>query len=109
MSANIALDEYMAEVRERVCSHCIERPAGAPPCAPQGKRCGIELHLAEIVELSHQSRSGLLEPYRIRFHEDVCSHCANRPTPQCPCPLDYLLPLALEAIEAVDERHATRE
>jgi hypothetical protein len=98
------LDEYMAEIREQVCSRCIDRPPGGPPCAPLGKRCGIELHLAEIVEICHNTRSRLVEPYTNRFHEDVCTHCANRPTSQCPCPLEYLLPLALDAIEAVDER-----
>jgi len=108
MSTNAELDEYMAEIREQVCSRCIERPPGAPPCAPHGKSCGIELHLAEIVEVCHKSQGGLLEPYQTRFHEEVCSHCANRSTPQCPCPLDYLLPLAIEAIEAVDERRRSR-
>lgn len=108
MLAADELNEYMAEIRVRVCRHCIERPPGGPPCAPHGKLCGIELHLAELVELCHRSPSGLLEPYRIRFHEDVCSHCANRESTQCPCPLDYLLPLAVEAIEAVDERRQIR-
>jgi hypothetical protein len=45
-----------------------------------------------------------MEPYIERFHNDVCSHCANRPTSHCPCPLDHLLLLAVEAIETVDER-----
>lgn len=100
------LDEYMAEIREQVCSRCIERPPGAPPCGPQGKRCGIELHLAEIVELTHRTRNQAMDPYIERFHNEVCSHCANRVTNQCPCPLDPLLQLAVEAIETVDGRRA---
>ena len=101
------LDEYMAEIREQVCSRCIERPPGAPPCAPRGKQCGIELHLPAIVDVCHAAKSKSMEPYIERFHSDVCSHCANRPTRQCPCPLDYLLLLAVEAIETVDQRHET--
>lgn len=97
-------DEYMAEVREQVCKHCIERPPGGPPCAPLGKRCGIEMHLADVVEIVHNSDSRQIEPYIAHFHDDVCSHCANRTTSQCPCPLDYLLPLAIAAIEDVDRR-----
>lgn len=104
MATAAELAEYMAAIREQVCSRCIDRPPGAPPCAPLGKACGIELHLAEIVEVCHRSQSGLVEPYERRFHEEVCLHCANRTTPQCPCPLDYLLPLAIDAIESVDER-----
>jgi hypothetical protein len=99
------LEEYLAEIRAQVCSHCIERPPGAPPCAPHGKRCGIELHLPEIIEVCHRAKGGLIDPYIERFHEDVCSHCANRPTSQCPCPLDYLLVLAVQAIETVDQRN----
>ena len=56
MYTQAELDEYMAEIREHVCSRCIEKPPGAPPCAPQGKRCGIELHLSEVVEVSHAAR-----------------------------------------------------
>ena len=100
------LAEYMAAIREQVCSRCIERPPGGPPCAPHGKRCGIEFHLDEIVDVTHRSRGKLMEPYIERFHAEVCSHCANRPTDQCPCPLDYLLLLAVEAIESVDEQRA---
>ena len=96
------LDEYMAEIRDQVCSRCIERPPGAPPCAPQGKQRGIELHLMEIVELTHRTRSQAMDPYIEHFHDDVCSHCSKRDTDQWPCPLDPLLQLA---IESVDERH----
>jgi hypothetical protein len=39
------LDEYRAELRENVCSHCIERRPDAPPCGALGKACGIEQHL----------------------------------------------------------------
>jgi hypothetical protein len=98
------LSEYMAQVRKDVCSRCIDRPPGGPPCAPQGKTCGIEEHLEEVVELTHAVRSGEMEPYIEHFHQDVCSHCLARPTKNCPCPLDHLLILAIQAIETVDER-----
>ena len=100
------LAEYMGEIRGEVCSHCIERPPGGPPCAPLGKRCGVELNLPLIVDAVHAKYSMRMEPYTENFHEMVCTHCANRPTEQCPCPMEYLLILAVQAIEAVDERHA---
>ncbi len=108
MATQIELDEYMAEIREHVCSRCIERPPGGPPCAPLGKNCGVELHLAALVDVCHSEDSLHMEPYINRFHDDICTHCANRPTPQCPCALDYLLTLAVEAIETVDNRRAAR-
>ncbi len=101
------LAEYMAEIREHVCSRCIERPPGGPPCEPLGKRCGVEVNLGELVQAVHHEHSNWMGPYIDRFHEDVCAHCVNRPTEQCPCALDYLLQLAVEAIEAVDERRST--
>jgi hypothetical protein len=98
------LDEYMLEIRQQVCSHCIERPPGGPPCAPLGKICGIEQHLAKIVDVCHAADSGLIDPYVEHFHNDVCSHCAYLNSKHCPCALDYLLPLAVQAIEDVDQR-----
>jgi hypothetical protein len=103
------LDEYLAEIRARVCSRCIERPPHGPPCGPLGKRCGIELHLPAIVGVAQSSRSRLIDPYMEAFHRDVCAHCTNQPTSQCPCPLDYLLLLAIEAIDAVDARRGGGE
>ena len=32
------------------------------------------------------------------------AHCTNQPTSQCPCPLEYLFLLAVEAIETVNDR-----
>jgi hypothetical protein len=100
------LDEYLAEIREQVCRHCVDRPPGGPPCAPHGKLCGIELHLPEIVELAHATYSRVIDPYIDRFHADVCAHCAGRQTRHCPCPLEPLLMLAIEAVETVDARHS---
>jgi len=108
MLAEAELEEYAVEIRERVCAHCIEKPPGGPPCAPLGKRCGVEANLDRLVEAVHHVHSGSIEPYVQVFHDEVCTHCANRSTNQCPCPLEYLLLLAVEAIEIVDERRRNR-
>jgi hypothetical protein len=105
MQTQATLDEYLAEIRQQVCSRCIERPPGGPPCGPHGKRCGIELHLAEIADVAHAASSRAMDPYIEHFHGDVCAHCAARDSRQCPCPLNSLLLLAIEAVETVDERH----
>lgn len=97
------LAEYMDAIRKEVCTHCIERPPGGPPCGPLGKRCGIEVNLRQIVDSVHAKYSPTMESYTANFHEMVCTHCANRQTDQCPCPMEYLLILAVQAIESVDE------
>ena len=42
------LEDYREALRCEVCSRCIERRPGGPPCAPLGKGCGIERHLPAI-------------------------------------------------------------
>jgi hypothetical protein len=96
------LDEYRSALRADVCSHCIERWPNAPPCAPLGKGCGIELHLAELVEICRHTDSTLIDPYIDQLHDAICPTCTNRHSTNCPCPLSYLLQLAVEAIENVD-------
>jgi hypothetical protein len=101
--------EYLTEIREQVCSHCIERPPGGPPCGPLGKRCGIEVNLERLIDSVRAVHSRAMDPYIDSHHNVVCTSCPASPTSQCPCPLDYLLLLAVEAIEAVDQRKAARK
>jgi hypothetical protein len=101
------LSDYLVAIREEVCTRCIERPSSGPPCAPLGKRCGIELNLDRLIEAVHTVRSPVIDPYIEAFHSIVCPECAVRLTRQCPCALDYLLMLAVEAIEDVDQQRAT--
>jgi hypothetical protein len=102
MVAQIYLNEYADALRAGVCSHCIERLPNGPPCGPLGKGCGIELHLAELVTMCHNTDSRLIDPYIELLHEAICPTCALRHSDDCPCPLDYLLQLAIEAIESTE-------
>jgi hypothetical protein len=104
MYSDTELAEYLQELREQVCSRCIEKPQGGPPCAPLGKRCGVEQNLSQLIDAIHGVHSGVMDPYIESFHGHVCPQCANRSTNQCPCALDSLLLLAVQAVETVDER-----
>jgi hypothetical protein len=99
------LQEYLDEIRQRACTRCVEKPPGGPPCAPLGKMCGVELHLPLFLEAVQEVDSSLIEPYLDSIHRRVCSQCVRRDHEGCPCPMDYLLVLLVEAIEAVDSRH----
>src|SRR5262245_56569487 len=103
------LEEYLAEIRDQVCSHCVERPAGGPPCAPLGKFCGIEMHLAALIDSIREVDSGLIEPYLRQNRQQVCAKCAFLHSSICPCPMDYLAVLTVQAVETVDRRHERRE
>ncbi len=104
MYAEVQMEEYLDEIRQQVCRVCVERPPGGPPCAPLGKTCGVELHLPLYVEAVHRVTSGRIEPYLNNIHENVCSQCVRHDANGCPCPLDYLSVLVVQAIETVDLR-----
>lgn len=95
--------EYLDAIREEVCNHCVERPAGGPPCYPLGKSCGVELHLHELVNSIHQVHSSRIGPYLDHNRNEICEHCVLHNTSVCPCPMDYLAVLVVDAVERVDQ------
>src|SRR5260370_30437683 len=104
MVDQVHLSEYLDEIREHVCSRCIERPPGGPPCAPLGKQCGIEMHLPKIIDSIHQVKSDWIEAYLNTNRKQICEGCAFLRSSICRCPMDYLAVLLVHAVEAVDER-----
>ncbi len=101
-------EEYLAEIREQVCRHCVERPPEGPPCTPLGKVCGIELYLPLLIDAVHQVDSPWVEDYLKQSRHAVCEQCPFHHTGVCPCPMDELVYLVVRAIETVDERHGGR-
>jgi hypothetical protein len=108
MVAQTQIDEYLQEIRDEVCSRCVECPPGGPPCAPQGKVCGVELHLDQMINSIHQVRSVCVQPYVDHNRQEVCANCAYLHSSVCPCPMDSLALLVVEAVDAVDERMRQR-
>lgn len=108
MLAELDVADYLKEIREQVCSRCVERPFGGPPCAPLGKQCGVELHLRQLIESIHEVDSASIVPYLEHNRAEICEHCAFLHSSICPCPLDYLSTLIVEAVERVDQRRDRR-
>jgi hypothetical protein len=104
MNRESVTEEYLDEIRAQVCDRCVEKAPGGPPCAPMGKMCGIEMHLPAYVKAIHEVQSPFIEPYLDRLHQSVCSQCARKGCDGCPCPMDYLLVLLVQAVETVDQR-----
>jgi len=105
MYSEAQLQEYLWEIREQVCKRCVERPPGGPPCASRGRACGIELHLPKYLDAIRGIDSPIIEPFLDNIHRDVCTHCPRHGCDACPCPMDYLLVLLVQAIETVDRRN----
>src|SRR6476646_4465149 len=108
MLAEPEIQEYLDEIRKQVCSRCVERPPGGPPCAPLGKQCGIEMHLPRLVDAIHERQSLSIVPYLHHNRETICEHCTLHRSSACPCPMDCLAVLLVEAVEEVDRRRAER-
>lgn len=105
MHVEAPIQEYLDEIRKQVCSRCVERPPGGPPCAPLGKECGIEMHLPQLIDAIHEVKSCSIRPYLDHNHQAICQKCELLNTEVCPCPLHYLAVLIVEAVETVDERY----
>jgi hypothetical protein len=105
MVAETELAEYLDEIRRQVCSRCVERPPGGPPCAPLGKACGVEMHLPQLVAAIHAVQSESIGPYLETNRREICATCPMLHGEQCPCPMDYLAVLVVDAVETVDRRH----
>ena len=108
MSADARLGEYLDEIRQEVCSRCVERPPGGPPCAPLGKVCGVETHLPELVDAIRRVHSLRMAPYLDSTRSGVCASCAALGKDCCPCPMETLAVLIVEAVEAVEARWHAR-
>jgi hypothetical protein len=113
MYTDTELQEYLDEIRKQVCTRCIDRPPGGPPCAPLGKMCGVELSLPLFLESIHEVDSLSIDRYVENLRRRVCSQCVNQDAEgfcllraERVCALDYLLPLIVQAVETVDERRA---
>jgi hypothetical protein len=106
MTAATQLTDYLDEIRKQVCTHCVERPPGGPPCVPLGKQCGIELHLPELIDAIHGVSSDSIVPYLDSNRHLICETCARHYKSDCPCPMDYLAVLLVQAVETVDARRA---
>src|SRR3954468_214284 len=96
MLSELELNEYREEIREQVCSRCVERPPGGPPCAPLGKQCGVEMHLPQLLDSIRAVDSQLIDPYLEHNRQHICEGCAFMNSGICPCPMDYLSVLLVQ-------------
>jgi hypothetical protein len=113
MYSKAEVQEYLDEIREQVCTRCVDRPPGGPPCAPLGKMCAVELFLPSLLRAVHEVDSPNMNPYVDNLRRHVCSECVHQNAEgfcllrtERTCALDYLFPLIVQAVETVDERHA---
>jgi hypothetical protein len=87
-----------------------QREKATPPReAALGKECGVEMHLPQLIDSVHAVQSQRINPYLAHNRMEICTHCAFLHSSICPCPMDYLAVLIVEAVKAVDQRRLGRE
>jgi hypothetical protein len=62
------------------------------------------MHLPQIVDAIHEVRSDWIGPYLANNRTRICETCALHHGSTCPCPMDYLAVLLVQAVETVDKR-----
>src|SRR5262249_33743237 len=67
-----------------------------------------EMHLPELIESIRSVHSPMLAPYIDHDRQVICSRCAYLDRSICPCPMDYLGGLIVEAVEEVDRSRSER-
>lgn len=83
--------EFLADLRDEVCSRCGGRPLGDP----RGNPCGQTLPLDQLIAAIRAAQGG----------EGPGSAAAN----WCPCTLEKLAALAREAAESLEKDRQQRE
>jgi hypothetical protein len=109
MLAEADVRDYLDEIRKETCSRCVERPRGGPRCAPLGKQCGVQMHRRQLVDALHEAHSELIDPPLDNNRRKACRDCAFLGSDCCPCPMNCLVALVVQAVESVDKCRARQE
>jgi hypothetical protein len=64
------------------------------------------MHLSQLVESIRAVRGDSIVPYLENNRRLICATCPLLDGDDCPCPMDYLAVLVVDAVEAVDRRHS---
>jgi len=98
-------EKYLQEIRQRVCSKCIDRTASGLCTASTFDACAINRFLPEIIDIVLAEPVDDYATYVARLRSRVCSACERQsPDGRCDlrddveCALDRYFPMVIEAI-----------
>lgn len=90
-------------IRERICAHCDTQPPDGSSCASVGVVCGVELYLDRLIDAVREVQDRRMENFAENALDRVCRSCAARGHRVCPCPMEFLLPRAVQAVKTADQ------
>jgi hypothetical protein len=66
------------------------------------------MHLPQLIDAVREVQSGSIGSYLENNRRKICEHCPMLHGCDCPCPMDYLAVLLVQAGETVNERRGPR-
>ena len=98
---------YLQAIKEKVCSHCIERGPNGECRISSDKVCTIESNYERIVSAVLSASSDRYEDYIGALRRNVCQDCGYGSPTSCDdrdhveCPLDRYYPMIVDAVELI--------
>ncbi len=107
-------DVYLQQIRQNVCSKCIDRTASGLCVATTFDSCAINRFLPEIIDIVLAGPADTYDDTVERLRSRVCSACEQQsPDGRCElrddveCALDRYFPLVIEAIREAGKQKKT--
>lgn len=104
------IELFRQALKERVCGICFDRNDDGTCGLPEGRVCGIEAHLPDIVRAVEAEHSFDLTPYVESIRTKVCPNCSQDESGRCvfresfDCAVDNFLYVVVDTIEDVRAR-----
>lgn len=103
------MKEYIAAIREKVCSICVDSDEQGNCTLNKNELCAVEMFLPKIVKLVKETDSDDIWDYYESLKENICSECNAKTTDgscylreDANCSLDRYFPLIVDAIRKVE-------
>lgn len=106
------MEVYLSALHQKICPQCPYAVLGEEEqffiCTlPEGKQCGIKLHLPEVVRIVESMPDAPLGHIRVQLRSHICSHCEQFKSGTCPltgvgeCTLQTYLDQVVDMIHEV--------
>ena len=104
------MELFREALKERVCGICFDRNDDGTCGLAEGRTCGLEAHLPEIVKAVESVHDIDLSPYVDGIRTQVCPSCSQDGEGRCvfrdsfDCSVDNFLYVVVDTIEDIQKR-----
>lgn len=101
--------EYLDEIRERICSKCVDGDGKGNCLISKNAECAVVRFFPQILEVVHSTYATSMEPYEAALRNKVCGACVHQSSDgTCSmrdgvdCSLDRYFPMIVQMIEELE-------